>query len=90
MGETLPVPELVPFRLTKELEDGMGIFGSEGHFTDTCIEVLKICQKHQELFLSLFESFIYQQILVKGTNVRASARMLASVAARLQGKKTVK
>ena len=35
-GRVLPVPELVPFRLTRDLVDGMGITGAEGVFRRCC------------------------------------------------------
>ena len=31
-GEILPTPETVPFRLTRDIEDGMGVSGVEGVF----------------------------------------------------------
>lgn len=31
-GRVLPTPEMVPFRLTRDVEDGMGVFGIEGLF----------------------------------------------------------
>lgn len=31
-GHILPTPETVPFRLTRDVEDGMGVFGIEGVF----------------------------------------------------------
>lgn len=31
-GKLLPVPELVPFRLTRDIVDGLGITGVEGSF----------------------------------------------------------
>lgn len=36
MGRVLPVPELVPFRLTRDIVDGMGITGTEGVFRRCC------------------------------------------------------
>ena len=32
MGKILPTPETVPFRLTRDIEDGMGVSGVEGVF----------------------------------------------------------
>lgn len=32
LGRILPTPETVPFRLTRDIEDGMGITGVEGAF----------------------------------------------------------
>ena len=31
-GKVLPTPETVPFRLTRDVEDGMGVSGIEGCF----------------------------------------------------------
>ncbi|KAK4175025.1 putative serine/threonine-protein kinase TEL1 [Triangularia setosa] len=36
MGRVLPVPELVPFRLTRDIVDGMGITKTEGVFRRCC------------------------------------------------------
>jgi len=36
MGRVLPVPELVPFRLTRDVVDGMGITKTEGVFRRCC------------------------------------------------------
>jgi ataxia telangiectasia mutated family protein len=41
-GLTLPMPELVPFRLTREVVDGMGVSGYEGVFKRSSEEVLKV------------------------------------------------
>lgn len=41
-GKTLPVPELVPFRLTRDIVDGMGVAGFEGTFRRSCEETLKV------------------------------------------------
>ena len=39
-AHTLPVPERVPFRLTTNLCDGMGICGAKGPFRRACILTL--------------------------------------------------
>ncbi|KAJ2795307.1 Serine/threonine-protein kinase tel1, partial [Coemansia guatemalensis] len=36
LGRLLPVPELVPFRLTRELVDGMGLLGLDATFRHAC------------------------------------------------------
>jgi ataxia telangiectasia mutated family protein len=38
-GKTLTTPETVPFRLTRDVIDGMGISGCEGSFRKSCEEV---------------------------------------------------
>ena len=32
MGKHLPTPETIPFRLTRDIVDGMGVAGVEGTF----------------------------------------------------------
>ena len=49
-GRTLPTPETVPFRLTRDVVDGMGIAGVEGVFRRCCEEVMKVMRaSHEEL-----------------------------------------
>lgn len=49
-GKTLPTPETVPFRLTQDLVDGMGIAGVEGVFRRCCEETLVVMRaSHEEL-----------------------------------------
>jgi ataxia telangiectasia mutated family protein len=38
-GLSLPVPETVPFRLTRDVVDGFGVTGTEGVFRRSCEEV---------------------------------------------------
>ena len=49
-GKTLPTPETVPFRLTRDLVDGMGIAGVEGVFRRCCEETMVVMRaSHEEL-----------------------------------------
>lgn len=41
-GETLKVPEIVPFRLTRNMIDGFGATGVEGTFRKSCEKALKV------------------------------------------------
>ena len=46
----LPTPETVPFRLTRDLVDGMGIAGVEGVFRRCCEETMRVMRaSHEEL-----------------------------------------
>jgi ataxia telangiectasia mutated family protein len=40
-GHTLSTPETVPFRLTRDMVDGLGITGVEGLFRHTCEATLR-------------------------------------------------
>ena len=71
-GKTLPTPELIPFRLTRDLVDGMGITGVEGVFRRCCEEVMTVMRSsHEELktiveVMQSLESciFEYQVLLI--------------------------
>lgn len=47
-GKLLPIPELVPFRLTRDMVDGLGVTGTEGVFRKNCEKVFKALQDERE------------------------------------------
>ena len=54
-GKTLPHAELVPFRLTRDMIDGMGLEGVEGVFLRCCEETLRVMRLSQETLLTIVE-----------------------------------
>ena len=56
-GRTLPIPETVPFRLTRDLVDGMGVAGVEGVFRKCCEETLQVMRHSQEELKTIVEVF---------------------------------
>ena len=50
-GKLLPTPETVPFRLTRDIVDGMGITGVEGVFRRCCEETLRVLRSQQVRFM---------------------------------------
>ena len=49
-GKTLPTPETVPFRLTRDIVDGMGVAGVEGVFRRCCEKTMEVMRaSHEEL-----------------------------------------
>lgn len=57
-GLTLARPEIVPFRLTPSMVDGMGLCGFEGVYRrvmETCMSVLRT---NRETLLSVLEPFL--------------------------------
>ncbi|KAI7864776.1 hypothetical protein BDF14DRAFT_1831992 [Spinellus fusiger] len=57
-GEKLHVPEIVPFRLTRNLINAMGVLGYQGTFRESCCITMKILKENSSILLSVFESFI--------------------------------
>ncbi|CCF60800.1 hypothetical protein KAFR_0L01900 [Kazachstania africana CBS 2517] len=47
-GKLLPIPELVPFRLTRDIIDGFGVTGTDGLFTKSCEQVYSVLRKEYE------------------------------------------
>ncbi|XP_039962774.1 serine/threonine-protein kinase Smg1 [Bactrocera tryoni] len=62
-GKTLRVPEKVPFRMTPNLEEALGITGIEGTYRLGCEHVLKILRKERETLLTLLEAFVYDPLV---------------------------
>ncbi|KAH0786041.1 serine-protein kinase ATM [Histomonas meleagridis] len=57
-GKALPVPELIPFRLTGEIIDGMGWKGVDGVFRKSCEKTMKVLRQNVGYFLTVLEVFI--------------------------------
>jgi len=58
-GKNLRVPELVPFRLTQNLVNAMGISGVQGDFIHNCEQVIRTLRKGKDTLLSLMEAFTH-------------------------------
>ena len=58
-GETLNVPETIPFRLTHNMIDAMGVLGIEGPFRKSCEVILRVLQKEKRTLLAYVRPIIY-------------------------------
>ncbi|XP_051147175.1 serine/threonine-protein kinase ATR isoform X2 [Andrographis paniculata] len=93
-GLQLEKPELVPFRLTQNMIDGLGITGYEGTYLRVCEITLQILREHKETLMSVLETFIHDP-LVEWTKSHKSSgvevqnphaqRAISNIEARLQG-----
>lgn len=61
-GQLLHIPEKVPFRLTRDLVDGLGISGTEGVFRRSCEHVMRVLQENKELLIAIIEVFIHDPL----------------------------
>ncbi|KAI8973495.1 hypothetical protein BDF20DRAFT_655405 [Mycotypha africana] len=57
-GAKLPVPEIVPFRLTHNLVGAMGPLGTSGLFRDTCEATLRVLVENKDSLTSVFETYV--------------------------------
>lgn len=62
-GETLGVPEIVPFRLTHNMIEAMGPLGHEGIFRKICEVSLKILRDYRDPLITILKTFIYDPLV---------------------------
>nr|XP_048336390.1 serine/threonine-protein kinase ATR-like isoform X3 [Ziziphus jujuba var. spinosa] len=93
-GLQLEKPELVPFRLTQNMIDGLGITGYEGIFLRVCEITLSVLRTHRGTLMSILETFIHDPLVEwtkshksSGVEVQNPHAQLAisNIEARLQG-----
>ncbi|XP_030248293.1 serine-protein kinase ATM isoform X3 [Sparus aurata] len=61
-GKILPTPETVPFRLSRDIVDGMGITGVEGVFRRCCEKTMEVMRSSQEAVLTIVEVLLYDPL----------------------------
>ncbi|TAQ88370.1 hypothetical protein B7494_g3315 [Chlorociboria aeruginascens] len=62
MGRVLQVPELVPFRLTRDIVDGMGITKTEGVFRRCCEFTLEALRKEVYSIMTILDVLRYDPL----------------------------
>ena len=58
----LKTPEIVPFRLTRDLVDGFGLTGVEGVFRRCCEGTLRVLRTNKEMLLTVLEVFLHDPL----------------------------
>jgi len=61
-GRVLPVPELVPFRLSRDIVDGMGITKTEGVFRRCCEFTLEALRKEAYSIMTILDVLRYDPL----------------------------
>ncbi|KAK6580379.1 hypothetical protein PZA11_007401 [Diplocarpon coronariae] len=62
-GLTFVKPERVPFRLTHNMIDAMGMYGYEGPFRKSSELTLKLLRQHEETLMTILEAFVHDPTL---------------------------
>ncbi|KAF7726030.1 Serine/threonine-protein kinase smg1 [Apophysomyces ossiformis] len=71
-GKRLRVPELVPYRLSQNLHNALGITGVDGVFRTAAEETLRILRKHKEVFITLLDAFVCDPLVDWESETRES------------------
>ncbi|PGH11261.1 hypothetical protein AJ79_04996 [Helicocarpus griseus UAMH5409] len=61
-GRVLPIPEVVPFRLTRDLVDGMGITKTEGVFRRCCEFTLEALRQESYSIMTILDVLRYDPL----------------------------
>ncbi|XP_042907102.1 serine-protein kinase ATM isoform X1 [Parasteatoda tepidariorum] len=61
-GRILATPETVPFRLTRDIVDGMGINGVEGTFKRCSEKTLEVMRNSQDVLLTILEVLLHDPL----------------------------
>ncbi|KAG9067389.1 serine/threonine-protein kinase M1 [Linnemannia hyalina] len=72
-GKTFPKPERVPFRLTHNMVDGMGLSGYDGTYRLACEKTLGVFRDNFESLMSILEGFVHDP-LVEWSNSRKKSQ----------------
>jgi FKBP12-rapamycin complex-associated protein len=56
-------PERVPFRLTRQLVNALGVGGLEGTFRITAERMMDLIQKNSDTIMAMLEAFIYDPLI---------------------------
>lgn len=54
-GKRLPIPETVPFRLTRDIVDGFGFMGTKGPFSKLCEHSFRVLRSNKERILAIVD-----------------------------------
>lgn len=61
-GRILPLPELIPFRLTRDIVDGFGVLGTEGVFRRCCEFTLEALRENRDTIMTLLNVLRYDPL----------------------------
>ena len=94
-GHTFDKPERVPFRLTHNFVNALGVTGVEGSYRKTCEITLRILRQNQDAFNTVLESFLHDPVGEFLKKVKKSAtgdfekeeakKVLSVIASKLSG-----
>ncbi|XP_034246355.1 serine-protein kinase ATM isoform X2 [Thrips palmi] len=73
-GKVLPTPETVPFRLTRDVVDGMGLSGVEGVFRRSCEKTMAVLRRNQEKILTILEVLLYDPLYAWSLTPKMAAK----------------
>ncbi|GJJ07321.1 hypothetical protein Clacol_001522 [Clathrus columnatus] len=62
-GKKLETPERVPFRLTQNMQDGLGVTNVDGPFRIACEITMGLLRRNQDCLMSVLDAFIHDPLV---------------------------
>lgn len=59
----MEIPERIPFRLTQNLVDGLGVTGVEGVFRKACEVTMQILRDNKDSLITVLDAFIHDPLV---------------------------
>ncbi|XP_055323121.1 serine/threonine-protein kinase ATM isoform X2 [Sitodiplosis mosellana] len=79
-GKCLPTPELIPFRLTRDLVDALGPSGVEGVYRKSCEKTMEVLRKNKSTILTIVEVLLHDPLYAWAlTSNQASKRQQTDI-----------
>ena len=80
-GRRLPIPELVPFRLTPNFVDGLGMHGVEGVFRHCAQHTLRVLSEQRRVLMTVLSVFKHDPLQAWAVSAEVAARIQGDAAA---------
>lgn len=77
-GRILPTPETIPFRLSRDVIDGMGISGVEGVFRRSCEMTMSVLRRNAEIINTVLQVLLYDPLYMWALTTDRVARVQPS------------
>lgn len=75
LGKCLPHPELIPFRLTRDIIAPMGVSGVDGIFRKTCEKTLEILRENERTISTILEVLLYDPMYTWSVGAEQARRV---------------
>lgn len=80
-GRSFAIPEVVPFRLTRNMVDAFGITGVEGAFRRACELTMQIMTQNKDALISVLGTFVHDPLLEWSTESPSASSMTRNASA---------
>ncbi|EGI58185.1 Serine-protein kinase ATM, partial [Acromyrmex echinatior] len=81
-GKVLPVPETIPFRLTRDIEVAMGASGIEGTMRRSCEVTMTMLRDQRQIIITLLQVLLYDPLFTWAITPEKACKMQSDVVKR--------